>query len=66
MAFTTEQIAALEAALASGKSEIEFQGRRVRFRSVDELQRVLAQAKAQDITQTPIRQYATYSKSGLE
>lgn len=37
MAFTTTQLDAIEAALASGELEVEYDGKKVKYRSVDEL-----------------------------
>lgn len=37
MAFTTTQLNAIDAALASGQLEVEYDGKRVKYRTVDEL-----------------------------
>lgn len=45
MAITQTQIDALEEALASGELEVEYDGKRVKFRSIDELKKSLAYCK---------------------
>jgi len=41
MAYTQWQLDALEAALASGTLTLEFDGKRVTYRSLDEIQRAI-------------------------
>jgi len=41
MAYTQSQLDALEGALASGTLTVEFDGKRVTYRSLDELQRAI-------------------------
>ena len=41
MAYTQSQLDALEAALASGTLTVEFDGKRVTYRSLDEIQRAI-------------------------
>lgn len=47
MAITLNDVAALEAALMRGEREVEYEGRRVVFRSVDEIRQALSYAKSQ-------------------
>ncbi len=47
MALTQTDIDNLESALASGELEVEQEGRRVRYRSIDELTSALAYAREQ-------------------
>lgn len=46
MAYTQTQIENLEKAIASGVLEVEYQDRRVRYQSLAEMRRVLADMKA--------------------
>jgi hypothetical protein len=60
MAYTQAQIDELEALRASGALVIDFQGKRVRFRDLAELDTIIAQAK-RDVAGTtkpsPVRRY---------
>lgn len=47
MAITQADVDRLEAALASGTMEVEYDGRRVKYASVDGLVRAIGYAKAQ-------------------
>lgn len=68
MAFTVTQLAAVEAALASGELTVEYDGKRVTYRNVSELRdaRDLIRAELIDagtITETqPRRSYAAHSR----
>ena len=42
MATIAETIAQLEAALAVGEAEVEYEGRRIKYRSIFEIQKALA------------------------
>lgn len=46
MAYTTLQIENLEKAIASGVLEVEYDNRRVRYQSLAEMRRVLADMRA--------------------
>jgi hypothetical protein len=54
MAATNEQIAAMEAALYSGELRTRFNDREVTWRSVDELTKALAIARASQMASTRI------------
>jgi len=67
MAYTTTQLAALQAALASGELSVEYDGKKVQYRSVAELERAIAVVQgaletAGTLTQTPRRSLAAYSR----
>jgi len=47
MSVTLQQIAALEAAIATGAMEVQQGAERVKYRSLAEMERVLARAKAE-------------------
>jgi len=59
MAFTTADLASIDAALTSGELSVEVQGRRVVYRSVDELIKARATVdtllKAQSASTKPVR-----------
>lgn len=42
MAYTTTQLAALQAALASGELRVTFEGRSVEYRSIEDLMKAIA------------------------
>jgi roadblock/LC7 domain-containing protein len=50
MAITQYQVDALEAALASGELRVEYDGKKVEYRSIPELQQALAYARSQMAT----------------
>lgn len=68
MAFTTTQLTAIETAIASGELTVEYDGKRVTYRSMSELMqaRDLIRAvllESGELTDTtPRRSYATFSK----
>lgn len=68
MAFTTTQLAAIESAIASGELTVEFDGKRVTYRSMSELReayQTIRSALVADgvISNTEIRRsVATFSK----
>lgn len=68
MAITADDLAALQAALASGERVIRTRDRHVEYRSVEELKEAIQTAKDELAAETPtprvMRGYA-YHKSGL-
>ena len=68
MAFTTTQLAALEAAIATGELTVEYEGKRVTYRSMSELREARDLVRADliasgQITETtPARSYAAFSR----
>jgi len=65
MAYTAAQITALENALATGSQRVKYpDGSEVEFRSLDEIERIIAKATA-GVSATPIvRQYRSLSGKG--
>jgi len=55
MAYSQQQLEALEAALASGMLRVSFQGRSVEYRSVEELKKAIAEVKAALAAADPAR-----------
>lgn len=68
MAFTETQLAALQAALASGVLRVSYDGRSVEYRSVADLERAIGRVKAgldeQNGTAAP-RQVRTFGAKGV-
>lgn len=69
MAWTTTQLAAIEQAIASGELEVSFDGRTVKYRSMDELCRVRDMIRSDLIasgqlaeTAAPRRSYAVFDR----
>lgn len=63
MAITQAKIDALEDALTSGELEVEYDGKRTKFRSIDELRKALAYAKEElSGANYPGASYAQFSK----
>lgn len=67
MAYTADQLQALQDALASGELTVEFDGKRVTYRSVDELRQAIAvvEGALADAGTVPARtrvSYAGFSK----
>lgn len=67
MAYTTTQLAALQAALASGELSVEYDGKKVQYRSIAELERAIAVVQgaleaAGTVTAVPRRSVAAYSR----
>jgi hypothetical protein len=46
VAYTAEQLEALQSALATGELTVEYEGRRVTYRSIAELERAIATVSA--------------------
>lgn len=67
MAYTTDQLARLEAALASGEKMVRFDERWVEFRSPSELMEAIAAVKASmaSASGTRVRQIRMSSSKGL-
>ena len=68
MAFTHAQLDALETALASGALTVEYDGRRVTYRSVAELKEAIAEVRtALDAAagKTRLRQIRVHSSKGV-
>jgi len=68
MAYTQIQLDALEAALASGALTVEYDGRRVTYRTVRELKEAIAEVKsALDIAEgkSRVRRIKVYSTKGV-
>lgn len=65
MAFDEDKIEALEDAIAKGVSEFQYKDRTLKYRSVEQMERILAKMKA-EVRDEPItrRKNATYD-SGL-
>lgn len=68
MAFTTQQLQALQDALASGELEVQFDGKVVKYRSISELKQAIAMVTA-DLTAsgalsapTPRTSFASFCK----
>lgn len=53
MAWTQTDIDALEAAMAKGVLEVEYQNQRVRYRSLAEMRQILADMRASIATSSP-------------
>jgi hypothetical protein len=49
MATTAEIIAQLEAGLAVGEAEVEYEGRRIKYRSIGEIQKAIAYFRNQAV-----------------
>tara|TARA_A200000113_G_scaffold135390_2_gene121778 strand:+ start:1558 stop:1764 length:207 start_codon:yes stop_codon:yes gene_type:complete len=47
MAFTQKQLEAMEKALASGVSEVSYDGKTMKYRSVDELEKAISRVRAE-------------------
>jgi hypothetical protein len=67
MAYTTTQLAALQAALASGELSVEYDGKKVGYRSVAELERAISVVQGAleaggTLASTPRRSVAAYSR----
>ena len=67
MAYTTTQLAALQAALASGELSVEYDGKKVQYRSISELERAIAVVQgaleaAGTFTAVPRRSLAAHSR----
>ena len=68
MAFTTTQLAAIEAALASGELTVEYDGKRVTYRSMAELRQARDLIRGELIAagtlteSAPPRSYASHSR----
>lgn len=69
MAFTVTQLAAIEAALTSGELTVEYDGKRVTYRSMDELRQArdlvrgeLIEAGLLTDTMPPRRSYGAHSR----
>ena len=68
MSFTTTQYQALQDALATGELTVEFDGKKVTYRSIEELRQALAVVKAELVAagqlseSVPRRSYAQHSK----
>ena len=67
MAYTTTQLAALQSALASGELSVEYDGKKVQYRSIAELERAISVVQggleaAGTVTATPRRSLAAYSR----
>ncbi len=56
MAFTVEQLTAIEAAIASGELKVAFDGREVTYRSVDDL------LKARNTVKSALQESGTLTK----
>jgi hypothetical protein len=67
MAYTLGQLAALEAALASGATTITYQGRSITYRSVEELKAAISTVKNSMAVAngTRVRQIRFGSRKGL-
>ena len=68
MSFTQTQLDALEAALASGALTVEYDGRRVTYRSVAELKEAIAEVRAaldSAAGKTRVRQIRVHSSKGV-
>ena len=68
MIYTQTQLDALEAALASGALTVEYDGRRVTYRSVAELKEAIAEVRtALDAAagKTRLRQIRVHSSTGV-
>jgi len=64
MAYTQAQLDALKRAIAAGVTEVDYNGRRVKYRSLAEMQRI-AELMAEEIspsTATPRTSYAEFSR----
>lgn len=69
MAYTQTQLEVLQAALASGELEVMFEGRRIRYRSIEELERAIATVQGELTTQTGtkrVRRVQMTVSKGLE
>lgn len=66
MAYTTAQRDALKAAIAQGALTVEYDGKRITYRSLDEMERVLRLMDAEigDVA-APRRQIRVTSRKGL-
>jgi hypothetical protein len=64
MAYTTSQLQALQDAVASGTLSVEFEGKKVTYRSLDDMQRVIAIIQADLGTPAPTRFSLTGMKRG--
>ncbi len=67
MAYTSDQLAALERALASGEKMVRFGDRWTEFRSVSELRQAIAEVKASQATSagTRTRQIRIHTDKGF-
>ena len=68
MAYTQTQLDALEASLASGALTVEYDGRRVTYRSVAELKESIAEVRAAlDVAagKMRLRQIRVYASKGV-
>jgi hypothetical protein len=63
MPYTEQQIQALREAVASGARRVRFADREIEYRSVDELQRVLAAAEAE--TAPVVRHIRVHTSKGF-
>lgn len=66
MAFTQSQIDALETALAQGTLEVQYADKKIKYRDLDEMERILNKMKS-EVAGTPrsvggVRLYARHSK----
>lgn len=69
MAYTQTQLEALQAALASGELEVSHEGRRIRYRSIAELEQAIARVQAHLTVQSgkkPVRRILVATTKGLE
>ena len=66
MAYTQAQITALEKAIALGATRVRYGDRDVTYRSLDEMEKLLAKMKAQVNNTTRTRQIRVTSVKGFE
>jgi hypothetical protein len=66
MAYTTAQRDALQAAIASGALEVEYGDKRVKYRSLGEMQQLLSQMDAALGTKKPSRRLRTSFSKGIQ
>lgn len=63
MAYTPEQLTALEAAIAQGALEVQYKDRRVKFRDLAEMNEIRRQMRAElGVSKGSNRRFASYSK----
>lgn len=62
MAYTTEQMTALQDAIAQGVLSVEYSDKKVTYRSLDEMRTILADMKKELGASNHGRRYAAHSK----
>lgn len=69
MATTSElqaRLDAIETAIAAGALSVTHDGKKVDYRSLDEMERIAARIRSQIGSQTPVSRYVLHSTKGLD